>query len=69
VRVSTISANSGGTRRHKELPVGDLYANDKTEGGVSTKTQVQQGYYKDTIAREYSKSIDISYKMRVLNKV
>jgi len=23
--------NSGGTRRHKEVPVGELYANDKTE--------------------------------------
>ena len=69
VKVNTVPMNSGGTRRHKEVPVGELYANDKTEWGLTTKTRVQQGYYKDTTARTFSKSIDITYEMRTLNKV
>jgi len=69
VKTNTVPANSGGTRRHKEVPVGELYANDKAEGGLTTKTRVQQGYYKDTTARSFSKSIDITYEMRTLNKV
>jgi len=31
VKVNTIPANTGGTRRHKEIPVGELYADDKAE--------------------------------------
>jgi len=69
VKVNTIPANTGGTRRHKEIPVGELYADDKAEWGLTTKTRVQQGYYKDTTARTFSKGIDITYEMRTLNKV
>jgi len=68
VKVNTISGNSGWTRRHKEIPVGELYADDKAEWALTTKTKVQQGYYKDTIGKSFSKSIDITYEMRTLNK-
>jgi len=68
VKTNTVPANSWGTRRHKEVPVGELYANDKAEWALTTKTRVQQGYYKDTTSRTFSKSIDITYEMRTLNK-
>jgi len=32
VTVNTIPLGSGATRRHKEVPVGNLYANYKVEG-------------------------------------
>lgn len=69
VKVNTVSGNSWWTRRHKEIPVGELYADDKAEWALTTKTRVQQGYWKDTTSRSFSKSIDITYEMRKLNKV
>ena len=68
VMVQTVPMGSGSTRRHKEMPVGDLYAADKAEGAQSTNTRVQQGYYKDTTSRTFSKKIDITLEMRTLNK-
>jgi hypothetical protein len=32
VKVNTISANTGATKRHKEMPVGEQYASIKTQG-------------------------------------
>jgi hypothetical protein len=32
------------------------------------KTTVQQGYYKDTTSRTFSKAIDITLEMRKLDK-
>lgn len=69
VIVETVPTGSGGTRRHKERPVGEQYASRKNEGGLSVKTKVQQGYCKDTISKTVSKSIDITLEMRTLNKV
>lgn len=68
VVVSNVPMNTGKTRRHKERPVGEQYASHKTEGWVSTKTVVQQGYYKDTTSRSFSKAIDITIEMRELDK-
>ncbi len=68
VTVNTVPMGTGGTRRHKEVPVGEQYASAKVEGGASTKTRVQQGYYKDTTSRTFSKAIDITLEMRQLDK-
>ena len=68
VNVNTVPMGTGGTRRHKEKPVGEQYASIKIEGGASTKTTVQQGYYKDTTSRTFSKAIDITLEMRQLDK-
>jgi len=68
VMVNTIPAGTWKTRRHKEKPIGELYANYKVEWGASTKTRVQQGYYKDTTSRTFSKAIDITLEMRKLDK-
>lgn len=68
VIVETVPEMSGGTRRHKEVPHSEQYASYKAEGGQIVSTSVQQGYYKDTTAKEFAKGIDITYKMRKLNK-
>ena len=64
VKVQTVPMGTGSTRRHKEQPIGELYANNKAEGGNVSQTAVQQGYYKDTISASYSKSISITIEMR-----
>lgn len=68
IRVNTVPAWTGATRRHKEVPVWELYASVKTEWGVTAKTMVQQGYSKDTYSRTFAKSIDITLEMRQLDK-
>lgn len=68
VIVESVPANSGGTRRHKEALQSEQYASRKTEGGQVVKTRVQQGYYKDTTSKTFSKSVDITYEMRKLGK-
>jgi len=68
VTVNTIPLWTWKTRRHKEIPVGEQYADYKVEGWASTKTKVQQGYYKDTTSRTFAKAIDITWEMRKLDK-
>jgi len=68
VVVNTVPSGTWKTRRHKEKPVGEQYATYKVEGWLSTKTVVQQGYYKDTTSTTYSKAIDITLEMRELDK-
>ena len=69
VIVETVPEGTGWTRRHKELPVWDLYASYKAQGGQITNTTIQQGYYKDTTATSFAKSVDITYEWRKLNKI
>lgn len=68
VKVTSVPANSGGQRRHKETPVGEQYASIKAQGGESVKTRVQQGYSKDTNSRTFALAIDITLEMRQLDK-
>lgn len=68
VTVTTVPLGTWKTRRHKELPIGELYADYKVEWGASTKTRVQLWYSKDTTSRTFSKSIDITLEMRKLDK-
>lgn len=68
VKVTDVPMNSGNTRRHKEAPQANEYASVKSEGGNVTMTNVQQGYYKDTTAVTFDKSVSITIEMRTYDK-